>query len=112
MAGRPTDYDKDVVPSVRDHIEKRRLDGRVPSIKGLAVFLDVNRSTLYEWAKHHPEFSDILDSLQSNQAEMLIDHGLDGIYSLPFAKMMLTKHGYRDVAAKQLSSPTTCLSKA
>lgn len=82
-AGRPTDYNKDVVPSVRDYIEKRRLENRVPSIEGLAVFLDLNRSTLYEWAEVHPKFSDILDALQSNQAEMLIDHGSDGYYSSP-----------------------------
>jgi hypothetical protein len=39
----------------------------------LAVFLDAHRDTLYEWTKHHPEFSDILDALGANQAEMLID---------------------------------------
>jgi hypothetical protein len=40
MRGRPADYDKDVVPSVRDYIKKRRAERRVPSIEGLAVFLD------------------------------------------------------------------------
>ena len=44
--GRPTDYDKDVIPSVRDYIRSRIDDGRVPSIDGLAVFFDVARSTL------------------------------------------------------------------
>jgi hypothetical protein len=81
MAGRPTDYDKDVVPSMRDYIEKRRFKNRVPSIEGLAVFLDVHRDTLYEWAKHHPESSDILDALGANLAKMLIDNGLSGRFN-------------------------------
>jgi hypothetical protein len=98
MAGRPTDYDKDVIPSVRDYIDNRKSEGRVPSIEGLGVFLDVNRSTLYEWAKHHPAFSDILDALQSNQAEMLIDNGLNGKFNATITRMMLTKHGYKDAS--------------
>ena len=64
----------------------------------MAVFLDVARSTLYLWAKEHPEFSDILDALQSNQAELLIDNGLSGKFNAPITKMMLTKHGYKDEA--------------
>src|SRR5580700_7117257 len=97
-AGRPTTYDKDVVPSVRQYIGTRRSEGRVTSIEGVAVFLDVARSTLYLWAKEHPEFSDILEALQSSQAELLIDSGLSGVFNAPITKMLLTKHGYKDAA--------------
>ena len=95
-AGRPSDYDKDVVPTVRDFIKNRLDEGKVPTVEGLAVFLDVNRSTIYEWAQAHPEFSDILDALGANQADALIQNGLKGVYNAPITKMLLTKHGYKD----------------
>jgi hypothetical protein len=96
MAGRPTDYDKDIAPSVKEYIDARKTEGHVPTIEGLAVFLDVPRSTIYKWAEEHPEFSDILEKLLSNQGELLIDNGLIGKFNAPITKMMLTKHGYAD----------------
>jgi hypothetical protein len=72
-AGRPTSYDKDVVPAVRDYIRSRKDEGRIPTVEGLAVFLDVDRSTIYEWAKSHPEFSDILDGFIAIRLKCLGD---------------------------------------
>ena len=52
--GRPTDYD----PAILEGFEDRFKQGQ--SILEVAVDLGVARSTIYLWAKEHPEFSDAL----------------------------------------------------
>lgn len=69
---------------------------KLPTIEGLAFYLDVNRDTLYDWETKDDEFSDILNTLREKQADMLINKGLSGDYNPTIAKVLLTKHGYRD----------------
>jgi DNA-packaging protein gp3 len=113
--GRPLTYDKDKTPGMilaylKNCEDKRTSDVKtngltttsyelgwnvkVPSIEGLAVFLDVSRETIYDWDKKYPEFSDILRKLQAKQTEMLIDGGLSGRYNPTIAKLLLSKQGY------------------
>jgi hypothetical protein len=56
----------------------------------------VNRDTIYDWETKEPEFSDILGKLRAKQAHMLITNGLSGDYNPTIAKVLLTKHGYRE----------------
>jgi len=53
-AGRPTDYDPSYCDVARDFMEKGF------SISALAGELRVDRTSLYEWEKVHPEFSHAL----------------------------------------------------
>lgn len=112
--GRPTDFNQAIIAKTQKYIdsckdEEYRLiksDGAqstsyenktkvcLPTIEGLALCLDVNRDTIYQWEKDHEEFSDILGKLRSKQAQMLIDKGLSGDYNPTIAKVLLTKHGY------------------
>lgn len=69
---------------------------KIPSIEGLALHLRVARSMIYEWEKIDEEFSDIIDELRAKQAKMLIENGLGGTYNPTIAKVLLTKHGYRE----------------
>jgi len=68
----------------------------LPTIEGLAMELDIARSTLYLWKEEYAEFSDIIDKVMEKQANMLIQSGLSGDYNPTIAKVLLTKHGYRD----------------
>lgn len=95
--GRPSPYDAlRVAKAVQAYVEKRQKKRYVPTIEGLAVELQVARSTLYEWADAHPEFSDILEQLKAAQADQLIQNGLIGYFNSTITKLMLTKHGYAD----------------
>ena len=67
---------------------------KLPTIEGLALELDINRDTIYEWSKEHSEFSDIIEKLRKKQADMLINYGLSGDYNPTISKVLLTKHGY------------------
>lgn len=114
---RPTDYNKDIVKKVKQYLEdsvddeiqqtigmsakgtelfKNKVIVNIPTIEGLAVYLSVHRDTIYEWEKEHKEFSDILAKLRAKQATELINKGLSGDYNSTIAKVLLTKHGYRD----------------
>lgn len=115
--GRPTLYTKELLEKAREYlsqcedIEEQELTGvsakgtelfktklkvDLPTIEGLAYFLQVNRDTIYEWEKEHPEFSDIIADLRAKQAQELINKGLSGDYNPTIAKVLLTKHGYRE----------------
>jgi len=104
MAGRPTDYSDQVVRDswnyiqefANDSIENQKLKVNLPTIEGLALYLEISRSTLYLWQKEHKEFSDIIEVLQQKQAQVLINNGLSGNYNPTIAKVLLTKHGYTD----------------
>ena len=75
---------------------RNKLNVKIPTIEGLASYLDVNRDTIYDWANKNPEFSDIIESLREKQANALISKGLSGDYNPTIAKVLLTKHGYRE----------------
>ena len=80
----------------------------VPSVAGLAFALGKSRDTMYEWATQNDEFSDILKCIATTQEMLLIDGGLNGDFNAPFAKMLMTKHGYSDKVETDMKcmSPT------
>jgi hypothetical protein len=82
---------------------------RMPSKGGLAIHLGVGRETLYDWASKYPEFSDIMEKMGAIQEERLLDSGLSGDYNPTIAKVLLTKHGYRegqDITTNDKDLPT------
>jgi hypothetical protein len=102
MAGRPSKLTKEVVEKASGYVRETKADGLypgdLPTIEGLAIHLDVTRSSLYEWEKQDTalghQFSDILDRVKTHQAYKLIGKGLNGSYNATIVKMMLSKHGY------------------
>lgn len=98
--GRPTEYDPiRTIERANAYIESpRAANGKVgfPSVARLALYLGVHRSTIYEWAKTYPDFSDIVEKLLAEQESTLIENGLDGTFNSSITKVILTKHGYKD----------------
>lgn len=116
--GRPTKYSEDMLKKSQEYIasciddvdrvveSKNPKTGReryiwrfevnMPTAEGLAKYLEVHRSTLYEWAGKHKEFSDILEAINQTQVERLINRGLSGDYNPTIAKLVLAKHGYKE----------------
>lgn len=103
---RQTEYDPKVIEKVEDYLEScvdKKVEGmgltvQLPSIEGLAVFLDVARSTLYKWAEDQPAFSDSLEKVLAEQAKRLQNSGLSGHYNSTITKLLMVQHGYRDAA--------------
>jgi NAD/NADP transhydrogenase alpha subunit len=104
-AGRPTLYNDEIIREAWAYIQNTndewdkansRLKVNVPTVEGLALHLEVTRSTVYLWQKEYSEFSDIIETLLQKQAQALINNGLSGSYNPTIAKVLLTKHGYTD----------------
>jgi hypothetical protein len=106
--GQPTKYSPAVITETEKYLHEcidkveyigdkrpiRIIDAHLPTIEGLANRLRVHRDTLYEWAKHYKEFSDMLTHVRQLQAERLINKGLSGDYNPVISKLLLAKHGY------------------
>lgn len=117
--GRPTLYSEVMVAKAKEYLaschdeeiekgtEDRPVYGlkvKLPTKGGLAIYLGVSRDTLYEWAKDYKDFSDIMEAVGAEQEDKLINNGLSGSYNSTIAKVLLTKHGYRDATDSDLTS--------
>lgn len=116
--GRPTEYSEEVLENTNKYLDscedeterlvdmeneekgyqkyRNKLKVKLPTIEGLAYFLGVHKDTIYEWRKVHHEFSDLIEDLLSKQADRLISNGLSGDYNPTIAKVLLSKHGYKE----------------
>ena len=104
--GRPTDYNEKILKKSKEYLKNckdkfwKKTGGikkvSLPSIAGLAVFLETRRQNLYEWAKNNEPFSDILERILAEQEKRLIENGLASIYNSNIVKLALGKHGYSD----------------
>jgi ABC-type transport system substrate-binding protein len=115
--GRPTEYNKDILTKAKKYILesedeevqqlvglsakgtelfKNKLNVKIPTIEGLALYLKINRDTIYDWEEKYKPFSDIIGELRAKQANALVSKGLSGDYNPTIAKVLLAKHGYRD----------------
>ncbi len=75
-----------------------KLGRQVPSALSLCRYLEVAEKTLYEWVKkeENEAFRKTLGQIQAEQAQVLIDKGLNGDFNATIAKLMLANHGYHD----------------
>lgn len=123
--GRPTKYTKNILKRAKQYIKdsedeqiqlvkqsnsekgyemyENKLKVNLPTIEGLAIDLGISRETVYQWEKEYKEFSDIIGELKAKQAKMLIQSGLSGDYNPTIAKVLLTKHGYKEGIEQEVS---------
>src|SRR4030065_1295478 len=80
IIGRPTKYLPDIIyPKIEEYISScGREQTSLPTVEGLALHLNVNPDTLFEWAKKYPEFSESIKKILSLQKKQLIDDGMYG----------------------------------
>lgn len=98
--GRPTKYKPeycekiieyfDVKPYIQRTKTIRQKDGSVseieedypndlPTLAGFSVSIDVDRDTLKEWAKVHPDFSAAYKKAKAMQYDFLVTNGMRGL---------------------------------
>tara|TARA_R110000796_G_scaffold237928_1_gene358133 strand:+ start:547 stop:915 length:369 start_codon:yes stop_codon:yes gene_type:complete len=97
--GRPTSYSEEKLAIAIDYLENfNEFEDVVPTVAGLALALDVVKSTVYLWAslEENEEFSDTLEKIQQAQEHRLVSKGLSGEFNSTITKLMLSNHGYSE----------------
>ena len=106
MAGRPSTYSKEIITKSLEYLERYQTVGdMIPSVEGLAHYIDRARSTIYFWAEQEDkkEFLDILDKINETQKKVLINKGLSGDFNSNITKLVLGKHGLSDKVEQELN---------
>jgi hypothetical protein len=76
---------------------QRIVHPNLPKMCGLAVYMKVNKDTLYSWAKVDSRFADVLDDIMEEQEHRLLEGGLSGDYNPLISKLILSaRHEYRE----------------
>ncbi len=76
---------------------ENKLKVKLPTLEGFARYIGVNKTSLYEWEKLHPDFSNALDKIRTEQHDRLVNNGLSGDYNPTIAKLILSaNHGMRE----------------
>lgn len=103
-AGRPSIVTPELLEKAEKYVvgEVWRESGNVvPTVEGLADYLDISRDTLYD----REEFSDTLEKLRKKQADSLINNGLSGKFNGAIVKLLLnSKYGYVERSANDITT--------
>jgi len=93
---RPTDYTEALELVAIEYVNGGYLnhDQVIPSVVGMAVVLNVAKSTLYKWVEdNRGTFSDTLALCNDTQHAKLLNGGLSGAFNATIAKLALSNHG-------------------
>lgn len=105
--GRPSKITDELIAEAWEYIDSCNNIGThvlLPTVERLAITINVSRDTLYEWAKTNDDFSDILGRLGELQADKLMQNSLLNRYNPTISKLLLSKHGYIEQSAKDITS--------
>lgn len=111
---RPTKLTREIVDKAAKYINEEVMlgglfFGDLPSVAGLALYLDVARSSVYLWAEQDTslgrEFSDTLEKVLARQQYQLEGKALKGEYNPTIAKMLLNvNHGMVEKTKTDITS--------
>lgn len=98
--GRPTKYIPEIIlPKIEEYFKSVN-DTELPSVEGLALHINVNRDTLYEWGNTYSEFSDTIKKIATKQKKQLMDDGMYGGKEVNAAMaifLLKVNHGMNEV---------------
>lgn len=104
--GRPTKYNKSILEKANKYLtdyKNQELGKMIPSVEGLAIYLDVSTKTIYNWGNEHSEFLHTLGNVNTRQKILLLDGGLSGDFNSNIAKLALGNHGFSEKTEQKMS---------
>lgn len=108
-AGRPTKYNKELLTKAQDYLNVYETLGDViPTIEGLALYLDISRETVYEWCgdDKKKEFTDTVKKVTLKQKQGLINGGLSNNLNAKITQLLLgANHSVIEKVASEVSGP-------
>jgi len=96
--GRPTKLTDELLAQAETYLATfaEKNDRAVPTVADFALFLNINRDTVYDWAKSNVSFSDIVNDILAIQENLLIQGSLTNRLNATISKLLLAKHGYAE----------------
>lgn len=95
--GRPSQLTPELISKAAMYLTDYTSNGDiVPTVAGLACYLDIPRSSIYNYKGQSNELLDTLEKLEQIQESKLVNGGLLGDFNATIAKLMLSNHGYSD----------------
>lgn len=96
--GRPPKYGDEILEQAMKYLEGGWVDVKqaIPSLTGLALYLGIVSSTIYDWRDKYEDFSSICKSILDMEENCLKNNGLNGVFNPTITKLILSKHGYSD----------------
>lgn len=77
--GRPTKYNPHIFTQIEEYMQScSREQTSLPTIEGLAGYLNITSETIRQWAKQHKDFSLTIKKIIDKQKQQLIDDGMYG----------------------------------
>lgn len=104
---RSTEHTAEIELAANEYIDNGYigLDHTIPSVVGMALALNVSKSTLYKWAADgHGNISDTLERCNDKQHQILISKGLTSEFNSVITKLALSNHGYSDKVSQDVTS--------
>ena len=107
---RPTKYSEEILALCQEYLDTYTEVGDVmPSHIGMFLFINVPKSTAYDWANpdagsYQEEFSEILRKCKDMQHQKLMNEGLKGEFNAAITKLALGKHGYSDKVEQDVTT--------
>ena len=108
MAGRPTLYTDELNQAAKDYVDGgyEEAEHPFPSVVGMAVVLNIAKSTLYTWADdERGDISDTLDNCQDNQELKVMIGSITNELNPTISKLVLANFGYHDKADNTVAGP-------
>jgi hypothetical protein len=97
--GRPSKYTPELIDQSLEYLDTYETLGQlVPTIAGLALFINVRRETIHVWMHEEgkEELSNIVGQLMEKQELSTVNGAIGGEFNPTISKLLLTKHGYSD----------------
>ena len=99
--GAPTKYNPDILyPQIEKYIKScGRENTSLPTIEGLALHLNLNKETLYNWSEKYPQFSNAIKKILMEQKTQLMNDGMYGGKEVNAAMaifLLKVNHGMHD----------------
>lgn len=102
MAGRPTLLTEALVTKAQEYADYwfTTKDEVIPTVEGLALYIDVNKATVYKWCQEtgelNTQFNDIVSKLRDTKAKVLQNKGVTGEFQQKISALLLGHEGYRE----------------
>lgn len=120
-AGRPSKLNQELIDKAEEYLKSCNdriettdkgalsyVNVSLPSVVGLALYIGVNKDTIYTWCKGdsdiEKQFSDIVKRVNNEQENRLLNNGLGGLYAPKVVGMVLSKHGYSEKTETDITS--------